>query len=169
MKYLLCIVLSVFIFGCQDVKRPEKPENLIPKDQMVDILTETYLINAARSYDIKEIRKKQLKLDSFILKKFKIDSLQFAKSNEYYTADLNTYNSLFVKVEEKLNAIKNRTDSVYKVIEEKRAEKRRQDSIKGLNLDSIDAIEKDTSNIFLNKPRQLIDPIELNDTQESLE
>jgi len=168
MRYILGILICCIAFGCQDVKRPEKPENLIPKDRMVDILTETYLINAARSYDIKQIRKKKIKLDSFILKKYSIDSLQFARSNDFYTADLNTYNYLFEEVEKRLNLIKKRVDSIDELIQKQQAEKRRQDSIKGLNLDSIDALEKDTTNIFVKKP-QLIDAMELETDQDSIE
>tara|TARA_R110002049_G_scaffold115236_3_gene267102 strand:- start:1137 stop:1643 length:507 start_codon:yes stop_codon:yes gene_type:complete len=168
MRYILALIIVVIIVGCQDVKRPEEPKDLIPQDQMVDILTETYLINAARSYDIKEIRKKRLKLDSFIFKKFKIDSSQFARSNDYYTSNLNLYNSLFERVEQKLNGIKARTDSVYKIIEKERAEKRRQDSIRGFNLDSIDALEADTLSVF-NKAPQLIEPQEIEVDQDSLE
>ena len=42
-------VLILSILGCQNVERPEKPKNLISKEKMVDVLTEAYLANAARS------------------------------------------------------------------------------------------------------------------------
>ena len=89
--------MCLCLWGCQDVKRPEKPKNLIPEDKMVDILTETYLINAARSFDKLTILHNKIKLDSFVYRKFEIDSLQFAASNAFYTSDLNTYNALFLK------------------------------------------------------------------------
>ena len=64
---LLIIFLLSFV-SCQDVNYPEKPKNLIAKDKMVEILTETYLGNAARSVDNKTIITKGIKMDSLIYK-----------------------------------------------------------------------------------------------------
>lgn len=130
------IVFFVF-FGCQDVVKPEKPENLISEETMVSILTESYLINAARSFDFKTLRDKGIKLDSLIYKKFNVDSVQFAESNAYYTADLNRYNKIFVKVEEQLLQIQKRVDSLGKIAIKKRTEQRRKDSLEGKPLEEI--------------------------------
>lgn len=92
--------------GCQEVKRPEKPDNLIPKETMVALLTEIYLGNSARSIDNKRIREQGVKLDSFLFATYNVDSLQFAKSNAYYTADINTYNEIFNEVHARLEKFK---------------------------------------------------------------
>ncbi len=98
MRYFNFIVIIVFSFiSCQDVKGPEKPDNLIAKDKMVDILTEAYLANAARSVDNKSIISKGIVIDTIVYKNFGIDSLQFVKSNEYYAADVNIYIEIFSK------------------------------------------------------------------------
>ncbi|MFC7356429.1 DUF4296 domain-containing protein [Jejudonia soesokkakensis] len=97
--YLLIVLILV---GCQDIQTPEKPSNLIPKDKMVDILVDTYLSNSARSIDNRIIIDKGVKLDSFIYIKYAIDSTQFAKSNAYYTVNLDEYAELFKKVEQRL-------------------------------------------------------------------
>ncbi|HBY66927.1 MAG TPA: DUF4296 domain-containing protein, partial [Flavobacteriaceae bacterium] len=86
MKYAYLILLIV-AFGCQSVQKPEKPENLIPKEKMIDIMMESYLSNAARSVNNRKLRSYGLKLDSLIYAKYNIDSLQLAKSNTYYAAD----------------------------------------------------------------------------------
>lgn len=113
MKQLILIFTTIFLLsGCQHVERPEKPKNLISKAQMVDILTDAYLSNAARSINNRTIREQGIKLDSFLYKKHKIDSLQFARSNAYYTANLNTYASIFQQVEERLLALKEKADSL---------------------------------------------------------
>jgi hypothetical protein len=132
-KYFLFILCGIWV-SCQDVKYPERPENLIPEEEMIAILTEVYLINSARSFDNKTIIQSKVQLDTFLFKKFKIDSLQFALSNAYYTSNLNTYNRIFVAVEERLTALKTRVDSVHKIIGER--EKRIQDSILQLKNDS---------------------------------
>ena len=126
-KRLLYIVLLLSV-ACQDVHRPEKPENLISEEKMIDILTDVYLSNAAKSVNNKVIRQKGLKLDSLIYKKYQIDSLQFLKSHEYYNADLNTYNSFFVEIEKRLQAMLDKTDSLQGGPGDKF--RRKQDSIK---------------------------------------
>ena len=92
---------------------PEKPENLIGKEKMVDILTETDLGNAARSIDNKAIMEKGIKLDSLIYRRFGVDSLQFAKSNAYYAADVNTYMEIIKEVETRLDTMQQRLNTIW--------------------------------------------------------
>lgn len=114
MKHLpILLILLLSFFGCQNVDQPEKPENLISKDKMVDILTETYLANASRSVDNKSIIRKGIMMDDLIYKNFGVDSLQFAKSNAFYAADVNTYMSIFQEVETRLDVKRKRMDSLW--------------------------------------------------------
>ena len=126
MKYFSFILILAFI-GCQDVKAPEKPKELIGKNKMVDILTEAYLANAARSVDNKSIIAKGIVIDTLVYKNFGVDSLQFAKSNAYYAADINTYIEIFQKVEIRLNAMQTKMDSIQKL------ERSKKDSLKTKN------------------------------------
>ncbi len=152
MKYFLSVILCFLIWACQDVKRPEIPEDLISEEQMVEILTEVYLVNAARSFDNRTIIENKMKLDSFIYKKFNIDSLQFVKSNAYYTSNLDVYNRLFVAVEDRMSKIKIEVDSLMlKRVKELEA-KRIQDSIDGV----IDTSKKQIKEKVNDKPK-LID------------
>lgn len=107
--------LIIFLMGCQDVNYPAKPKNLIAKDNMVDVLTESYLANAARSIDNRAILDKGIKIDSMVYRKFGIDSLQFASSNAYYAANLNTYREIFAEVETRLTAMQKEMDSVWEM------------------------------------------------------
>ena len=106
------LILILSILGCQNVERPEKPKNLISKEKMVDVLTEAYLANAARSVNNQAIIDKGIKVDSLIFKKFEVDSVQFAKSNDYYAADTNMYLDIFQKVEARLVAMEKKLDSI---------------------------------------------------------
>lgn len=125
MKYLTILLISILCFlGCQEVKQPEKPQNLIPEDKMVDILTETYLANAARSVDNKAIVAQGIQMDDLIFRNFGVDSLQFVKSNNYYAANVNAYMRIFEKVEARLDVMQKNMDSLY---ERKRRQK---DSVK---------------------------------------
>jgi hypothetical protein len=110
----LLFLLVILLLGCDGVEKPKKPEHLISKSKMIDILTEAYLSNAARSISSKNIRDNGLKLDSLIFKKYQIDSLQFVESNVYYSTDLNVYAEIFEKVETKLLLVKDKADSIKK-------------------------------------------------------
>ncbi|WP_271393433.1 DUF4296 domain-containing protein [Aequorivita sinensis] len=112
---LILIFVVISAWGCQDVNVPEKPENLIAKDKMIDILKETYLINAARSVNNKAIISKGIKIDSMIYAKYQIDSLQFAKSNAYYASDINSYMIMIQKVESDLLSMREEMDSIIKL------------------------------------------------------
>jgi len=68
-------------------------------------------MNSARSINLKVITDNGVYLDSTIYKKYNIDSLQFAKSNAYYTANLNEYIALFEEVQNRLLQLENKKDS----------------------------------------------------------
>ena len=113
LAFFLSLILC--LLGCQNVNYPEKPKNLIAKDKMVDVLTESYLANAARSIDNRAILDKGVKIDSLVYRKFGIDSLQFASSNAYYAADLNAYREIFAEVETRLTAMQKEMDSIWEM------------------------------------------------------
>ncbi len=153
MRLFTIILVILCVSGCQDVKRPAMPENLIPEEKMVEVLTEAYLINAARSFDKRTIIENKVKLDSFIYKKFNIDSLQFVQSNAYYTSDVNKYTELITQVEAKVKLLKRNADSL--LIKISLEEKRIGDSIDAAKKDSLGLkVKKDT----VVKQVQLIDP-----------
>jgi hypothetical protein len=119
-KFYLRIFCLIFFIGClvscQDVQKPEKPANLISKEVMVDILTDVYISNAARNVNNKLLRNKNIKLDSVIYSKYRLDSLQFALSNNYYSSNLDVYRSLLVKAQEKLMVLQIEKDSIYRAV-----------------------------------------------------
>jgi len=160
MKFLIIAGFVFCFFGCQNVLRPEMPENLIPEDKMVDILTETYLINAARSFDKRTILENKIKLDSFVYLKFNIDSLQFAQSNAFYTSDLDTYNRIFLKVQERMTGLKTRVDSIKEIIVTE--EKRVKDSIDASKRDSL-GLKPKQDTIALEPEPKLIEPASTQD------
>jgi len=121
MRYV-SLVLFLILVGCQDIKKPEKPDNLISKDKMVDILVDAYLSNSARSFDNRLIMDRGIKLDSFIYTKHNVDSTQFAKSNAYYTIDLDEYGKMFREVETKLKTIEGQIKKEKRNVDEKEIE-----------------------------------------------
>lgn len=122
MRLTCLIFFMIYFISCQDVQKPEIPTNLISQEDMVGILTDVYVSNAARNVNNKLLRNKNIKLDSVIFIKYKVDSLQFALSNDYYSSNLDIYRELLIKVQEKLKVLQTEKDSIYRVVT-------RQDSI----------------------------------------
>jgi hypothetical protein len=108
---LFCVALLVF--GCQKTG-VEKPSNLIQKDKMVDILYDISLLEAVKSQNIGGgINSEQI--NKFIYYKYKIDSVQFVRSNKYYASDVEAYKKIYEKIKKRLEAnSKNLEDSLKK-------------------------------------------------------
>ena len=111
------VIALIVLNSCQEVKMPERPENLISEDKIVKIYTDAYINNAAKNVNNKLLIESGVKLDSILYKKHKIDSLQFAMSNAYYSSDLSKYAKLFERVELRLKVFQTRADSLTLVFE----------------------------------------------------
>lgn len=128
------ISLLLFVFGlcfsCNKVEKPEKPDNLIAKDKMVDILFDVFVFNAAKGMDKRILENNNVTPDVFIFEKYQIDSLQFVKSNEFYAYDIKAYEEMINKVEAKISAKKEVFQKEIDAEEDRRL--KRLDSIKNL-------------------------------------
>jgi len=111
-NYLLLVLISSVVLGCQEVVRPETPEKLIPESKMVDILVEAYIGNAARSNNNRVLRLGGVQLDSILYAKYDIDSLQFAQNTVYYASQIDPYLDILEAVETELSGMKKSLDSM---------------------------------------------------------
>lgn len=111
-KVILLFCSTLLVVSC-DKSAAEKPKNLIEKDKMIDILYDISLLEAIKSQNINGGITSKAGSD-YIYKKYKIDSLQFVKSNKFYASDIEEYKKMFEKVKEKLtketNKIKGATN-----------------------------------------------------------
>ena len=93
----------------------EEPENLIPEDKMVDIIYDLSVLQAMRSANQEVLDSNKVNPSTYVYKKYKIDSLQFAKSNEFYAAsDIKKYEKLYQKVNDRLVKEKTAADTLIK-------------------------------------------------------
>lgn len=111
-NYLLLVLISSVVLGCQEVVRPEIPEKLIPESKMVDILVEAYIGNAARSNNNRVLRLGGVQLDSILYAKYDIDSLQLAQNTAYYASQIDPYLDILEAVETELSGMKKSLDSM---------------------------------------------------------
>ena len=106
MKRIFYIIfLLLFLGSCTSRTIYKKPENLIGKEQMIQIWTDIYIATAARSQ--KTIRlEKDKNYIPMVLKNHNIDSIQFSDSNLYYTSRIDEYEKMFEEVQKRLKEIK---------------------------------------------------------------
>lgn len=141
MKQFLLIAFGILLFGCGGTDRPPKPDNLISKEKMPEIIYDVFLLNAAKGINKRILEKNGILPQEYVYKKHNIDSLQFAQSNDYYSYDTKTYEGIMNKVKQKIEVEKAKNDSINS----------KEEKIK----DSINAakIEKKLDTLKLLKPK----------------
>lgn len=101
---ILFLIFSVFA-SCQK-SAIEKPDKLIEEDVMVNIIYDLAILEAIKSQNVTPLETHNINPNDYIYKKYKIDSLQFAKNDKYYASDIKKYKSIYdrvsLKIEQKL-------------------------------------------------------------------
>jgi len=93
-KQFSFLILLLIVSSCFTIKKPEKPEQLISEDQMVNVLIDMAIMSSAKGVNKSKIEKNGIIPDHYIYKKNNIDSMTFAQSNAYYAFDIKKYNAI---------------------------------------------------------------------------
>lgn len=120
MRKIITLLTIVTLFVSCKEEVVNKPERLIEKDVMVDIMYDLSILEAIRNQNPASLDTFKINSRDYIFKKYKIDSAQFAKSNVYYASDYNEYKSMFEKISKRLEANKNNVDSLVKLQKKKK-------------------------------------------------
>jgi len=104
-QFIAVILISIFIISCTSNTIYKKPENLISKDLMVDLLVDMQLALGAKTIKNKDGNRK-VEYMHLVYEKYGIDSAQFSKSNFYYTTNIDDYNKILKKVKKRLGEMK---------------------------------------------------------------
>jgi len=102
---LKIIFIVLFLNACTSNTIYKKPDDLIPPDKMVDLLTDIYIANAAISFPNK-LDVRNLQYLPLVYKKYKIDSLRFKHSTTYYLSKIKEYKIINQKVIDRLEMLK---------------------------------------------------------------
>lgn len=136
MKKILTLFFALaFLLGCHDVKKPKEPENLLSKDQMVDILFDLAIVNSAKGVNKKMLEDNGVIPSQYIYKKHEIDSLQFVENNNYYAYRIDEYEEIIAKVMDSMQSIKEQLSKDMK--EEEERFRTPNDSIKSIKKDRL--------------------------------
>lgn len=95
--------------GCTSNTIIKKPDHLISKNQMVDLLTDMFIASGAEN--IKNINlERNVNYFPLVFEKYGIDSTRFKESNYYYTSRIDDYELILQKVDNRLKALKKEID-----------------------------------------------------------
>lgn len=110
----------------------EEPENLIPKEQMMDILHDLAIFNAAQATTSRKFKDSRIDIMDFIYTKYDIDSAQFSQSDLYYASLPLEYQAIYEGVEARVKQKKDTLEAIGK---------RRNDSVRAASLKRTDSIK----------------------------
>ena len=116
MRILIVIWILALATSCTSRTIYKKPDDLISKKVMIDLWTDIYIANSAKSVKNQRLERK-INYMPFIYQKYKIDSARFMRSNVYYTSKIETYEEMFREVEQNLIAIRDSYDPEMKGID----------------------------------------------------
>ncbi len=143
-RLISTLILILVMFSCNNIEKPKKPDNLISRERMVDVITDISLMTAAKGLNKDVLEKNAINPQNYIYEKYNIDSVQFAESNNYYAYDVKEYEEIYAEVKERLEKRK----AEYKLLQEE--DKKVKDSIKKIKKKERDSIKK----LNINKNRE---------------
>lgn len=150
---ILHFLAFLFILQSCNKNAYESPVDLIPEDQMVEILSDLMILNSAQGAN-KKILEDQLKNPlGYVFKKHNIDSIQFENSNAHYALNIDQYSLIYQRVKDKLNAKKQR---IQRRIE---TQNKVADSIRKLKSDSLTKTRKKNRIFTQNRVKKNIEPL----------
>lgn len=118
-KIIIIISVLFFAVGCKK-ELVKKPERLVERGKMMDIMYDLSLLEAIKYQNPMSLDSFDTNPTRFVLKKYKVDSLQFVKSNMYYAADYNDYKVMFDEVAARLVKNEKELDSLVKLEKKKK-------------------------------------------------
>jgi len=127
-KFIYIFFISIILGSCTSNTIIKKPKDLIPKNQMVDLITDMLLAEGGDNIKNKGLQR-NINYFPLVFEKYKIDTVRFKESNYYYTSRIDDYDEILGKVDERLKALKKQYDD----------ERRISDSLEYKKRDSLNA------------------------------
>jgi hypothetical protein len=142
---LLLTVLFGFISCKEDAV--DKPDHLIAKDKMIDVMYDLSILDAIKYQNPTSLENYKINPSQYIYKKYKVDSAQFAQSNIYYASNYTDYKDMYDELIKRIDEKKTVLDSLV-IREDIKQAKIQADSIKRIK---VTRIIKDS--LLIKKPK----------------
>lgn len=122
-KYIIIALIGFLVINCTSNTILKKPDDLIPRDKMVDLLADLLLANGANNIRNTQDQR-NVNYFNVVFEKYQVDSAQFRASNYYYTSRIDDYDKIMKEVEARFQAL----------IIEYDTERKETDSLKNLEI-----------------------------------
>lgn len=139
-QFITSILILIFIISCTSNTIYKKPEDLISKDKMVDLLVDMQIALGAKTTKNKDGNSK-VEYMHLVYDKHGVDSARFSTSNFYYTTDIDQYNDI-------LKEVKSRLDTMLEKYEEEEKLKDSLERISKSNLKEKSLIDEKPKKVF---------------------
>lgn len=113
MKNFLSFIILIILVSCSD-KPVQKPDNLLSKEEMENIIYDISILQAADVFKPEILVKNNIKIKNYIYKKYTIDSATFFQNYRYYAADIKTFKKIYKNVNNRIESQKSEIDTVLK-------------------------------------------------------
>ena len=104
-KFFHIALLGLFLINCTSNTIIKKPDNLVSKDEMANILTDMFLASGGENIKNLQLQRK-VNYFPLVYEKHQIDSTRFKESNFYYVSRIDDYQEILDKVDKKLKALR---------------------------------------------------------------
>jgi hypothetical protein len=122
-KVIAFLAIVAVLISCKD-EVLKKPNRLIEKDEMINIMYDLSLLEAIKYQNPTSLDTFKINPKRYIYKKYKVDSLQFSKSNTYYASNYEEYANIIDQVNDRLTKNKKAITALIKAEEKKNKKKK---------------------------------------------
>ncbi|MFV8376232.1 DUF4296 domain-containing protein [Flavobacterium sp. LB1P62] len=141
-KIISLLAITSILISCKDdvVKEPNR---LIEKEVMVNIMYDLSLLEAIKYQNPASLDTFKINPKKYIYKKYKIDSVQFIKSNAYYASEYEEYVNMVDQVNTRLVKNKEVVAALIKAEAKKNKNKKKKPVVKPVSPTTklIDSLE----------------------------
>lgn len=145
MQKICYILLLTTLFSCTSNTIFKKPEDLIEKEIMIDLLTDLTIATVAKK-EQNIYGKRNVDYTQLVFEKYGIDTVQFKRSNFYYTSRIDDYQAIYLEVEKRIE----RQNALFKTLR-KEKDSLKKDRIRKIKLrnDSLRKKERTEDSLVL--------------------
>ncbi|MCB9426968.1 MAG: DUF4296 domain-containing protein [Flavobacteriales bacterium] len=109
MRIIFYISVLFLVLSCAQKTSYEQPDNLIPRDKMVDILYDLSIFQSQVNHNRDPEFNKSI--PTFLKNRHGVDSAQFVNSNKYYASQIEEYQKMYNEVYDSLRVVIDRAEA----------------------------------------------------------
>lgn len=114
MRNLVYIIISLLFFtSCKD-KPVAKPDRLIDKETMTNILYDISILQASIGFKSNVIIE-NVEVEKYIYEKYGIDSITLLQNQRFYASDVESFKEIYTNISERIKLEETIADSLSKI------------------------------------------------------